>query len=222
MVVQPFNALPLGFLPVTSLLYTHLTCHSLSTSSTFSPSLPCSPPLSSYFFINASWFNLCLSPFLTLSAFITPCTLLEYCICITCSLSSCCFCLVQISHPCCSIRTTIVLNTVILPFLSSLLFKTSDFIAPFGLGLASVLVRTRVAPIIGSVIGIAQYWDISTVLVIGIFDHSSYQLHIVDVIHTGYVIFASKDGEVKHEFTVQHLSTKRLGTHSVKTKSWGI
>ena len=81
-----------------------------------------------------------------------------------------------------------------------------------------MLVRTRVAPIIGSVIGIAQYWDISTVLVIGIFDHSFYQLHIVDVIHTGYVIFASKDGEVKHEFTVQHLSTKRLGTHSVKTK----
>ena len=37
--------------------------------------------------------------------------------------------------------------------------------------------KIRVAPIIGSVIGIGRYWDISTVSVIG----------------TGHVIFASKD-----------------------------
>lgn len=53
------------------------------------------------------------------------------------------FYIVQVSHPCSNIRTTIALNTVILvPLLSSLLYKTSDFIATFGLGVVNVLVRT--------------------------------------------------------------------------------
>ena len=75
----------------------------------------------------------------------------------------------------------------------------------------------RVAPIIGSVIGIGRYRDISTVSVIGT-SIVSLPIRIDDVIILGHVIFASKDGSKSMNLRVQHLSGKCLGTHSVQTK----
>ena len=54
--------------------------------------------------------------------------------------------------------------------------------------------KSRVVLIIRSEIHIGQYRDISTVSVISILIVLTYQLCIDEGIHTGHVIFASKDG----------------------------